>query len=165
MRQFSRIFVIALTGGILFSAVSCKKTAKHEAPVATEDSVATDSVQADTTVTGVALESGMSTIYLCTLGGDTIECDMEDELGSGNMYGYDQEGDTMSITYRKGTDGGKVVTNAWNMTLLHKYDKGFVVRNGVLYLDNSPATIESLDDDEMKFVINGEEKTAKPKSK
>ena len=142
MRQFSRIFVIALTGGILFSAVSCKKAVKQEAPVATEDSVATDSVQADTTVTGVALESGMSTIYLCTLGGDT-----------------------MSITYRKGTDGGKVVTNAWNMTLLHKYDKGFVVRNGVLYLDNSPATIESLDDDEMKFVINGEEKTAKPKSK
>ena len=85
MRQFSRIFVIALTGGILFSAVSCKKAVKQEAPVATEDSVATDSVQADTTVTGVALESGMSTIYLCTLGGDTIECDMEDELGSGRV--------------------------------------------------------------------------------
>lgn len=155
MKRFNCILGIMVLMSLAF--FSCKKTPKQKAEPAAQPVQRTETVEnvKDTTISGVALESGMSTVYLRTFGGDTLEFDMEDEHGSGKVYGYSDEGDTLALTARKGTDGGRVVNELWNMTLLHRYDKDLAVHNGVLYRGTDTVRIKSLDDNTLVAVVKG----------
>lgn len=103
----------------------------------------------DSTIYGVAMESGMSTLNLLTTGGDTLLMDRDDADGYGEIYGYVDEGDSFAVTKRRGKDGDVVVT-AYNLTLLKRFAKDFSIRNGLLVSGNGDTLkITALDDDSM----------------
>lgn len=146
-----RKYMLVVMAMLLMTAVTSCKNNKKNQPV--QPAVAdTDTAREtpDSTVYGMALESGMSTIYLLTTNGDTLEMDKEDELGSGDICGYVQEGDSFAVTKRKGTDGGLVVVKAYNLTLLKRFGKDFSVRNGLLVIGGKDTVeVVSIDDDSL----------------
>ena len=87
-------FIVA---AILFSQCTGGKQ-PAEMPQVTTDSDSVSTVP-DSTVYGVALESGMSAIYMRTNNGDTLEIDKDDEKGYGDIYGYSGAGGIADNNY------------------------------------------------------------------
>lgn len=103
----------------------------------------------DSTIYGVAMEGGMSTLNLLTAGGDTLLMDRDDADGYGDIYGYVNEGDSFAVTKRHGKDGD-VVVKAYNLTLLKRFAKDFSIRNGLLVSGKGDTLkIAALDDDSL----------------
>ena len=131
------------------------KPAAAPAQTPEKDSAA---VVADSTVYGVALESGMSTLCLRTDGGDTLLMDKDDEEGYGEFYGYVAEGDSFAVTKRKGKDG-LVVVKAYNLSLLKTFDAALSVRNGMLVVGgNDTVDVKGIDDDSLVVVSRATKK-------
>ena len=102
----------------------------------------------DSTIYGVALESGMSTLCIRTTAGDTLVMDKDDEKGYGDFYGYVEEEDSFAVTKREGSEG-PVVVKAYNLTLLKRFSTEYAIRNGILVLKNDTVDIKSINDDSL----------------
>ena len=114
-----------------------------------KDSVAT---VADSTIYGIVLESGMSTLCIRTYSGDTLVMDRDDEQGYGEIYGYVEEGDTFAVTKRKGKYG-LVVVKAYNLSQLKGFNANLSVRNGLLVVGgNDTVDVSSVDDDSLVVI-------------
>lgn len=132
-----------------------KKPAAAPVEMPEKDSAA---VVADSTVYGVALESGMSTLCILANGGDTLLLDKDDEEGYGEFYGYVAEGDSFAVTKRKGKDG-LVVVKAYNLSLLKTFDAVLSVRNGLLVVGgNDTVDVKGVDDDSLVVVSRATKK-------
>ena len=155
-------FIVA---AILFSQCTGGKQ-PAETPQVTTDSDSVSTVP-DSTVYGVALESGMSAIYMRTNNGDTLEIDKDDEKGYGDIYGYVEEGDSFAVTKRQGADG-LVVVKAYNLSLLRKFNVKTEIRNGLLVVaGNDTVGVKNIDDDSLVVTSmkTGTTRTFYPKKK
>ncbi len=125
----------------------CKENKKTETPT---PEIPTDTVSAptDSTIYGIALESGMSTLCIKTNAGDTLIMDKEDEDGYGEFYGYTQEEDSFAVTKREGHDD-LVVVKAYNISLLRRFTQNFAIRNGLLVLNGDTVDVKYIDDDSL----------------
>lgn len=131
------------------------KPAAAPAETPEKDSAA---VVADSTVYGVALESGMSTLCILANGKDTLLMDKDDEEGYGEFYGYVAEGDSFAVTKRMGKDG-LVVVKAYNLSLLKSFNANLSVRNGLLVAGgNDTVDITGIDDDSLVVVSRATKK-------
>lgn len=107
---------------------------------------------ADSTIYGIVLESGMSTLCIRTYSGDTLVMDRDDEQGYGEIYGYVEEGDTFAVTKRKGKYG-LVVVKAYNLSQLKGFNANLSVRNGLLVVGgNDTVDVSSVDDDSLVVI-------------
>ena len=152
------ISAFLLLASATFALACCnggRKPAAAPAETSQKDSVA---VVADSTVYGVALESGMSTLCILANGGDTLLMDKDDEEGYGEFYGYVAEGDSFAVTKRKGKDG-LVVVKAYNLSLLKTFDAVLSVRNGMLVVGgNDTVDVKGVDDDSLVVVSRATKK-------
>ena len=132
-----------------------KEPAAAPAETPQKDSAA---VVADSTVYGVALESGMSTLCILTNGGDTLLMDKDDEEGYGEFYGYVAEGDSFAVTKRMGRDG-PVVVKAYNLSLLKTFNAKLSISNGLLVVGgNDTVDVKGIDDDSLVVVSRATKK-------
>ncbi len=139
------LFVCVLASMLVLS--QCKENKKTET---IEPEIPTDTIPTppDSTVYGVALESGMSTLCIKTTAGDTLTMEKDDEEGYGEFYGYTQEEDSFAVTKREGRDG-LVVVKAYNLSLLKRFTTNFAIRNGLLVLNGDTVGVKYIDDDSL----------------
>lgn len=162
-----RINILLLAAvALMVAAASCKRDAKTEpaAPLMSADSTEAQPSAPDSTIYGIAIEGGMSTLNLITRpNGDTLLLDRDDERGYGEIVGYVEEGDSFAVTKRKGTDGD-VVVRAYNLTLLKRFSGDFAVRNGLLVKGGDTVTVVTVDDDQLvvRSARTGHTETLKP---
>lgn len=156
MKHSISAFLVLATAALLLTCCNGgKKPAAAPAETPEKDSVA---VVADSTVYGVALESGMSTLCILADGGDTLLLDRDDEEGYGEFYGYVAEGDSFAVTKRKGKDG-LVVVKAYNLSLLKTFDAALSVSNGMLVVGgNDTVDVKGIDDDSLVVVSRATKK-------
>ncbi len=142
------LFVCVLASVLGLS--QCKDNKKPETvePETTTDTIKTET---DSTIYGVALESGMSTLCIKTNAGDTLLLDKDDENGYGEIFGYTQEEDSFAVTKRKGTDGW-VVVKAYNLSLLRHFTQNFAIHNGLLVLNGDTVDVKYIEDDSLVVV-------------
>ncbi len=139
------LFVCVLASMLVLS--QCKENKKTET---IEPETPTDTIPTppDSTIYGVALESGMSTLCIKTTAGDTLTMEKDDEEGYGEFYGYTQEEDSFAVTKREGRDG-LVVVKAYNLSLLKRFTTNFAIRNGLLVLNGDTVGVKYIDDDSL----------------
>lgn len=158
--------LLLAVAALMAALASCKHDAKTEpaAPLMQADSAEAQPAAPDSTIYGIAIEGGMSTLNLVTRpNGDTLLLDRDDESGYGEIVGYVEEGDSFAVTKRKGTDGD-VVVRAYNLTLLKRFCDDFAVRNGLLVKGGDTVKVVSIDDDQLviRSSRTGQTETLKP---
>ena len=152
---------------LAMSLFSCGNNKKPES----KNEVKKDTVIAavpDSTIFGVAAESGMSTLYLITNAGDTLVMDRTGEDGTySEIYGYIMEGDSFAITKRGNPEVGYTLAKAYNLTLLNRFGVDYAIRNGLFVLDGKDTvSIKSLNSDSLVVLYpSSESKVFLPKRK
>jgi hypothetical protein len=142
-----KLLAISLFTLTILLTTQCNNNNKKPIETPESDTVSTPVVAEDSTIYGIAIESGMSVLGLCTMQGDTLYVDKEDEEGYGELYGYIEEGDTFAITKRKGEDGF-VLEKGYNLSLLNRFDMKYSIFNGELIIgSNDTVKVVSLNDD------------------
>lgn len=137
---------------LLFTGCGGGKSPAGNSATDSDSVITSNAPQPDSTIYGVAIESGMSTLNILTGKGDTLLMDRDDAEGYGEIYGYVEEGDSFAITKRHGKDGD-VVVKAYNLTLLKRFAKDFSIRNGLLVSGGGDTLrITALDDDSLVVV-------------
>ncbi len=138
---------------VLASVLGLSQCKDNKKPETVEPETTTDTIkiETDSTIYGVALESGMSTLCIKTNAGDTLLLDKDDENGYGEIFGYTQEEDSFAVTKRKGTDGW-VVVKAYNLSLLRHFTQNFAIHNGLLVLNGDTVDVKYIEDDSLVVV-------------
>lgn len=157
----NKIVIIAIITTLAATMFSCKSKNKPEAePFSTPDTM--NAATPDSTIYGIAAESGMSTLYLILAGGDTLIMERTASNGTyGEIYGYVTEGDSFAVTKSGSAENGYSVRKAYNLSLLKRFGADFTIRNGLFVLESKDTvSIKSVNDDSLVVVYpSGKEKT------
>lgn len=151
----SRACLLLVLAAVVASLGSCGSK-KKPAPVLAPQTEASAPSEPDSTVYGIAAESGMSTLYLVTSKGDTLVMDRTGEDGSySEIYGYITDGDSFAVTKKGNAVDGYTLTKAYNLTLLNRFGLDYSIRNGLFVLNGKDTVgIKSVTNDSITIMYS-----------